>query len=337
MPRGSPASRCRSRPHVGVAAPERQPQPRRARSPCAPPRRRARASTPASSSWCARRRRASRRSSGWPTGTRSGSRRSRCWSALVAYLLTRDPIRVLAVLVVATPCPLILATPVAIVGGINRAARRGIIFRHGTALEQLARSHRGRLRQDRHADDRPAARSRGCSPRRRSRRRSVLRLAGGGRAWLRPPARAHAGRGGGRAAESALPQAREITEAPGEGRDRRGGGPLGDGGRLGVRGRPPSRGRGRPPRRSAASRGAGLRAYVAVDGRGAGVVEYADRLRPEMRRASSPRSGGSASAAPSCSRATTRPTPPRSAARSASTRRTATCCRTRRWRSSSGW
>ena len=47
--------------------------------------------------------------------------------------------RVLAVLVVATPCPLILATPVAIVGGINRAARRGIIFRHGTALEQLAR------------------------------------------------------------------------------------------------------------------------------------------------------------------------------------------------------
>jgi cation transport ATPase len=56
-----------------------------------------------------------------------------------AYLLTRDPVRVLAVLVVATPCPLILATPVAVVGGINRAARRGIIFRHGSALEQLAR------------------------------------------------------------------------------------------------------------------------------------------------------------------------------------------------------
>ena len=40
-------------------------------------------------------------------------------------------------LVVATPCPLILATPVAIIGGINRAARHGIIFRHGGALEQL--------------------------------------------------------------------------------------------------------------------------------------------------------------------------------------------------------
>lgn len=56
-----------------------------------------------------------------------------------AYLLSGDPTRVLAVLVVATPCPLILATPVAVVGGINRAARRGIIFRHGTALEQLGR------------------------------------------------------------------------------------------------------------------------------------------------------------------------------------------------------
>jgi len=54
-----------------------------------------------------------------------------------AWLLSGDPTRVLAVLVVATPCPLILATPVAIIGGINRAAAHGIIFRHGTALEQL--------------------------------------------------------------------------------------------------------------------------------------------------------------------------------------------------------
>lgn len=57
--------------------------------------------------------------------------------AAVAYSLSGDWTRVLAVLVVATPCPLILATPVAIIGGINRAARRGIVVRHGTALEQL--------------------------------------------------------------------------------------------------------------------------------------------------------------------------------------------------------
>lgn len=57
---------------------------------------------------------------------------------VVVYVITRDPSRILAVLVVATPCPLILATPVAIIGGINRAARSGIIVRHGGALEQLA-------------------------------------------------------------------------------------------------------------------------------------------------------------------------------------------------------
>ncbi|MDE3097775.1 MAG: HAD-IC family P-type ATPase, partial [Chloroflexota bacterium] len=45
--------------------------------------------------------------------------------------------RVLAVLVVATPCPLILATPVAIIGGINRAARHQIVVRTGGALERI--------------------------------------------------------------------------------------------------------------------------------------------------------------------------------------------------------
>lgn len=56
----------------------------------------------------------------------------------VAWFVSGDPTRVLAVLVVATPCPLILATPVAVIGGISRAARRGIIMRHGGALEALA-------------------------------------------------------------------------------------------------------------------------------------------------------------------------------------------------------
>ena len=55
-----------------------------------------------------------------------------------AYALTRDWDRVLSVLVVATPCPLILATPIAIIGGINRAARRQVIVRTGGAMEALA-------------------------------------------------------------------------------------------------------------------------------------------------------------------------------------------------------
>lgn len=56
----------------------------------------------------------------------------------VTWLVTGDATRVLAVLVVATPCPLILATPIAIIGGINRAARRHIIVRSGSALERLS-------------------------------------------------------------------------------------------------------------------------------------------------------------------------------------------------------
>ena len=55
----------------------------------------------------------------------------------VAVGVTHDWMRALAILVVATPCPLILATPVAIIGGINRAAKRLIIVRSGAALEQL--------------------------------------------------------------------------------------------------------------------------------------------------------------------------------------------------------
>jgi heavy metal translocating P-type ATPase len=58
-----------------------------------------------------------------------------------AWLLTEDPIRGLAVLVVATPCPLILAAPVAFIAGVSQAARRGILIKGGTALEALARTH----------------------------------------------------------------------------------------------------------------------------------------------------------------------------------------------------
>ena len=56
-----------------------------------------------------------------------------------AWIVSGDPVRALAVLVVATPCPLILAAPIAIVAGISHAARRGIIVKGGGALEALGR------------------------------------------------------------------------------------------------------------------------------------------------------------------------------------------------------
>ena len=55
----------------------------------------------------------------------------------IGFLITWDPKTILAVLVVATPCPLILATPLAILCGINRAAKAGIIVKGGAALEQI--------------------------------------------------------------------------------------------------------------------------------------------------------------------------------------------------------
>ncbi|MCT7329409.1 heavy metal translocating P-type ATPase [Ralstonia mojiangensis] len=55
-----------------------------------------------------------------------------------SWIVTGDPARCLAVLVVATPCPLILAVPVAIVSGLSRCAKRGVLVKGGGALERLA-------------------------------------------------------------------------------------------------------------------------------------------------------------------------------------------------------
>jgi heavy metal translocating P-type ATPase len=56
-----------------------------------------------------------------------------------AWYWTGNPIRAVAVLVIATPCPLILAVPVAIVSGLSRAARSGILIKGGKAIEALGR------------------------------------------------------------------------------------------------------------------------------------------------------------------------------------------------------
>ena len=55
-----------------------------------------------------------------------------------AWYLSGDPVRSVAVLVVATPCPLILAVPVALVAGLSRAAAQGILIKGGKVLEAMA-------------------------------------------------------------------------------------------------------------------------------------------------------------------------------------------------------
>ena len=55
-----------------------------------------------------------------------------------AWAISGDPIRFLEVIVVATPCPLILSAPIALISGMSRAAKHGIIIKTGSAMERLA-------------------------------------------------------------------------------------------------------------------------------------------------------------------------------------------------------
>lgn len=66
---------------------------------------------------------------------------------LIAYLIggiswwfSKDPLRFAEVLVVASPCPLILAAPIALVAGMSRSSKNGIVVKTGTTIEKLART-----------------------------------------------------------------------------------------------------------------------------------------------------------------------------------------------------
>ncbi|WP_461219507.1 heavy metal translocating P-type ATPase [Lapidilactobacillus salsurivasis] len=60
--------------------------------------------------------------------------------AVVAWIVSGDPHRFAEVLVVASPCPLILAAPVALVSGMSRSSRNSIIIKSGTSIEKLAKA-----------------------------------------------------------------------------------------------------------------------------------------------------------------------------------------------------
>lgn len=58
--------------------------------------------------------------------------------AAVAYFTSGDPVRIAEVLVVASPCPLILAAPIAFVSGMSRSSKNGFLIKNGTIIEKLA-------------------------------------------------------------------------------------------------------------------------------------------------------------------------------------------------------
>ena len=197
---------------------------------------------------------------------------------VLAWFLSQDPERILAVLVVATPCPLILATPVAIIGGINRAARHGIVMRNGGALEALSRvdtmvvDKTGTL-----TIGRPDVDAVWAVP--ALGRQGLLRLAGAierhsGHLLARTLTEAAL------AEMPALPAATGIVESAG-----RGVSGIAEGRSVMV-GSPSYISDAYPAAAAdlaALDHGMGLQAWVAIDGRGAGIVSYADRLRPGLR------------------------------------------------------
>ena len=60
--------------------------------------------------------------------------------AAVAYFISGDPVRIAEVLVVASPCPLILAAPIAFVSGMSRSSQNGSLIKNGTVIEKLAKA-----------------------------------------------------------------------------------------------------------------------------------------------------------------------------------------------------
>ena len=191
-----------------------------------------------------------------------------------AWGLTGEAVRAVAVLVVATPCPLILAVPVALVAGLSRAAGRGILVKGGKALETLARirvlvldktgtltSGRAKLVEIRVAA--ALIRDRAVPPR---------GLAGSGvearrspRRWWRRPKPA--------ASKLSMPSA--VVETPGEGVEG-----VVDGRHVIVGGRAFVRARLARPCATATTSAAGeVAVAVAVDGEMAGELILADALR----------------------------------------------------------
>ncbi len=193
--------------------------------------------------------------------------------AAATWWLTGDHIRAVAVLVVATPCPLILAVPVALVAGLSRAASYGVLIKGAKFLESMARirtlvlDKTGTLTEGRPQIAR-------IDSRRGLEEREILRLAAAlDQASQHPIAQAIVSEA--RAKGLVLPVPAEISEFPGEGVAG-----LVEGRRVVVGGDGfVARHAGHPPGNHVATSAGSVLVAVAVDGHLAGYILMADSLR----------------------------------------------------------
>ena len=197
--------------------------------------------------------------------------------AIGAAAASGDYERFLAVLVVATPCPLILAPPVAIIGGINRAAKRQVIVRNGAAIERLATANVAVLdKTGTLTIGKPVVRD--VTPAPPFTRADVLRLAGAveqGAGHLLARTLVDAAK----AENATLPSVSDVSEAAGSGVSGRVGSDIVAVGALKyIR----EHVAGRDDDFVAAESSDGLKAYVAINGRFAGTVLYDDEIRADV-------------------------------------------------------
>ena len=199
--------------------------------------------------------------------------------AVLALLLTGAVSSFLAVLVVATPCPLILATPLAVISGVNRAAKESIIVKSGAAIEQIGRGKvvifdkTGTLTYGTPVIDRIVAFD--------GDEDGLLRLASSLEQMSSHPVAVSMAKEG-RERLGALPGATEVSESAGQGvRGRVEGKEVLVGSQGYVEA---SLGRTLNPSSAPAVRDAqrkgGLVSFVAVDGEPAGAIVFTDQLRP---------------------------------------------------------
>jgi heavy metal translocating P-type ATPase len=193
---------------------------------------------------------------------------------LLGWLLTGTPERFLAVLVIATPCPLLIGIPVAIIGGISLAARRGVVIRNPKILEQMSRCQTfffdktGTLTYGR-----PALTDVFCRP--GVDEADVLSYAAGLEQYSRHPL-AQAILDAARARHVTIPVPSGVSEKPGKGLS----GTV-EGLSVHITGRSQAVAEGAVSDSELPAIGSGLECLIMVDGRLAAVLRFHDQPRVE--------------------------------------------------------